>query len=211
MQVVCTLSHFSNIWLFVTPWTAAHQAPLSMHSPGKNTGVGWHFLLQGILPTQGSNWHLLHCRRILYHWATREAWWKSRYLYKSMNFPILTLQPDKRSVFKLTYMMKTLWHNYYFLQNRTTELNASYAENSFYTHRFKASVYGTSKRKTNRAVCGYSITRLPHFYLSEREPTESSLGRTWDISQRSLLQCTHEGKAKCRRLSFHWKYLTYNE
>ena len=28
--------------------------------PGKNTGVGWHFLLQGIFPTQGSNPHLLH-------------------------------------------------------------------------------------------------------------------------------------------------------
>ena len=29
-------------------------------SPGKNTGVGCHFFLQGIFPTQGSNWHLLH-------------------------------------------------------------------------------------------------------------------------------------------------------
>ena len=28
--------------------------------PGKNTGVGCHFLLQGIFPTQGSNPHLLH-------------------------------------------------------------------------------------------------------------------------------------------------------
>ena len=28
-------------------------------SPGKNTGVGGHSLLQGILPTQGSNLHLL--------------------------------------------------------------------------------------------------------------------------------------------------------
>ena len=27
-------------------------------SPGKNTGVGYHFLLQGIFPTQGSNTHL---------------------------------------------------------------------------------------------------------------------------------------------------------
>ena len=27
--------------------------------PGKNTGVGCHFLLQGIFPTQGSNPHLL--------------------------------------------------------------------------------------------------------------------------------------------------------
>ena len=42
-------------------------------SPGKNTGVGCHALLEGIVPTQGSNPGLLHWRRILYHWATREA------------------------------------------------------------------------------------------------------------------------------------------
>ena len=34
-------------------------------SPGKNTGVGCHALLQGIFPTQGSNPGLPHCRRIL--------------------------------------------------------------------------------------------------------------------------------------------------
>ena len=37
------------------------------NSLGKNTGVGCHFLLQGIFPTQGSNLGLLHCRQILYH------------------------------------------------------------------------------------------------------------------------------------------------
>ena len=31
-------------------------------SPGKNTGVGCHSLLQGIFPTQGLNLGLLHCR-----------------------------------------------------------------------------------------------------------------------------------------------------
>ena len=36
-------------------------------SPGKNTGVGCHFLLWGIFPAQISNPHLLHCRQILYH------------------------------------------------------------------------------------------------------------------------------------------------
>ena len=41
--------------------------------PGKSTGVGCHFLLQGIFLTQGSNPGLLHCTQILYHWATREA------------------------------------------------------------------------------------------------------------------------------------------
>ena len=49
----------SYVWLFVSPWTVAHQAPLS-----KNTGVSCHFLLQGDLLTQGSNPRLLH----LLHW-----------------------------------------------------------------------------------------------------------------------------------------------
>ena len=35
----------SHVPLFVTPWTAAHQAPLSMDFPGKSTGVGCHCLL----------------------------------------------------------------------------------------------------------------------------------------------------------------------
>ena len=42
-------------------------------SPGKNTGGGCLALLQGIFPTQGSNLGLLHCRKFLYRWATREA------------------------------------------------------------------------------------------------------------------------------------------
>ena len=36
------------------------------NSPGQNTGVGSHSLLQGIFPTQESNWGLLYCRQILY-------------------------------------------------------------------------------------------------------------------------------------------------
>ena len=35
-------------------------------SPGKNTGVGCHALLQGIFLTEGSNPGLLHCGLILY-------------------------------------------------------------------------------------------------------------------------------------------------
>ena len=41
----------------VSPWD----------SPGKNTGMGYHSLLQGIFPTQGSIPGLLNCRQILYH------------------------------------------------------------------------------------------------------------------------------------------------
>ena len=48
------------VWFFVTPWTVAHQAPLSMEFSCKNTGVGCHFLPQGIFLTQGLNLSLLH-------------------------------------------------------------------------------------------------------------------------------------------------------
>ena len=35
--------------------------------PGKNTGVCFHFLLQGIFPTQRLNPGVPHCRQTLYH------------------------------------------------------------------------------------------------------------------------------------------------
>ena len=46
-------------------------------SPGRNTAVGCHALLQGIFPTQGSNPGLPHCRQILsYLWVgVQEAYW----------------------------------------------------------------------------------------------------------------------------------------
>ena len=57
----------SHVRLCVTLWTVALQASLFMDSPGKNTGVGCHALLQGIFPTWGSNPGLLHCKWILFH------------------------------------------------------------------------------------------------------------------------------------------------
>ena len=57
----------------VTPWTVACQVPLSMNSPGKNTGVGSHFLLQGIFPIQGSNPHPLQCRWVLHHLSHQDV------------------------------------------------------------------------------------------------------------------------------------------
>ena len=40
------LSRVSRVRLCATPRTAAHQASCPWDSPGKNTGVGCHFLLQ---------------------------------------------------------------------------------------------------------------------------------------------------------------------
>ena len=46
--ILLLLSHFSRVRLCATQQTAAHQAPPSLGFPGKNTGVGCHFLLQSV-------------------------------------------------------------------------------------------------------------------------------------------------------------------
>ena len=57
----------SHVWLFATPWTVASTRLLRPWDfLGKSTGVGCHFLLQGIFLTQGLNPGLLHCRQTLY-------------------------------------------------------------------------------------------------------------------------------------------------
>ena len=60
-QCACMLS---RVQLFETPWTVVCQTPRPWDFPGKNTGVGCHFFLQGIFLTQGSNPRLL----CLLHW-----------------------------------------------------------------------------------------------------------------------------------------------
>ena len=62
-----------DVYLLIHVWLCRPPGSCPWDFPGKNTGVGCHFLLQGIFLTQGSNLHLLHCRWILYHWATWEA------------------------------------------------------------------------------------------------------------------------------------------
>ena len=58
--MVSLLSHVHS----ATLWTVAHQSLCSWTPPGKKTGVGCHFLLQVIFPTQGLNPSL---------WVNREA------------------------------------------------------------------------------------------------------------------------------------------
>ena len=56
----------SHVRLFAIPWTLQPTRLLCpWDSPGKNTGVGCHALLQGIFPTQGWNPGLLRCRWML--------------------------------------------------------------------------------------------------------------------------------------------------
>ena len=58
--IVVVVQSQNHVWLFTTPWTVAHQAPLPWGFLGKNTGVRCYFLLQGVYQTQGLNLCLLH-------------------------------------------------------------------------------------------------------------------------------------------------------
>ena len=71
-------------------------------SPGKNTGVGCHTLLQGIFPTQGLNPGLLYCRQILHclsHQRSTEI-----HMCTKTNIPIRCFRNDNSHQFlKLLY------------------------------------------------------------------------------------------------------------
>ena len=74
VKVKVKLKSLSCVRLFATPWTVAYQTPLSLgFFPGKNTGMGCHFLLQEIFPTQRLNLGLAHCKQTLYDLSYRES------------------------------------------------------------------------------------------------------------------------------------------
>ena len=85
---VCTLSCFSCVQLCAILWTVAHQAPLSMDSSGKNTGVGCYALLHGIFLTQGPNSHLLLSSALAGRFFTTSATWEAeaQSYYKSFSW-----------------------------------------------------------------------------------------------------------------------------
>ena len=53
-------SQINHVRLFVVPWTVAARLLCPWDFPGKKTGVGCYFLLQGVFLTQESNPRLLH-------------------------------------------------------------------------------------------------------------------------------------------------------
>ena len=80
------LNCFSCVQLFATLWIAAHKFLCAWDSPGKNTEVGCHSLLQRIFPTQGSKLNIL----CLLHWQVGSlllAWETQHY-----NSTLYTLQ-----------------------------------------------------------------------------------------------------------------------
>ena len=82
--------------------------PHPWNSPGKNTGVCCHFLLQGIFPTQGSNPSLLHCLQILYHLSHQRSGFPFKYIcLQILCFPYSTL------LNALTFLDSVIWPQTY--------------------------------------------------------------------------------------------------
>ena len=63
----------SRVWLFVTPWTVAHQPLVSMELSRQNIRMGCCSLLQRLFLTQGLNPSLLHCKQFLCCLSYREV------------------------------------------------------------------------------------------------------------------------------------------
>ena len=71
-SVPCLVTQ-SCLTLFNTMDCSPPGSSVHGDSPGKNTRVGSHSLLQGIFPIQGSNPGFPHCRQILYHLSHRRS------------------------------------------------------------------------------------------------------------------------------------------
>ena len=79
-NLLCAQS-LRRVWLFVTPMDCSPPgSSVPEDSPGKNTEVGCHALLQGIFPTHGSNPGLLHRRWNLYRLSHKGSLGKPSWL-----------------------------------------------------------------------------------------------------------------------------------
>ena len=125
------LSHFSHVWLFVTPWTVVHQAPLSIWFSRQEYWSGWPWLPSGIFQIWASNPHLLH----LLHWLADSLLlvltWKPKITvfwrygtalpYTSFRFlsSSVTAYPSSRlcTSFTLFPIFSLLYHFFYLLSS----------------------------------------------------------------------------------------------
>ena len=77
-----------------TPWTVATRLLCPWDSPGKNTGLGSYFLLQG--SSEPKDWTCISCMGILYLRAT----WEAGYIFPSCIFlPQLTKKKKNKLLF----------------------------------------------------------------------------------------------------------------
>ena len=74
IYIVCVCMSLSHVQLFATHGLQPTRLLCPWNSPGKNTAVACHSLLQGIFPSQGLNPGLLHSSKFFTIRATRELY-----------------------------------------------------------------------------------------------------------------------------------------
>ena len=77
-------------------------------SPGKNTGMGCHALLQRIFPTQGLNPGVLNCRQILHHLSHQGSPGEIMYIKKKSFFEVIQYLIWHKMSFKESYLTNSL-------------------------------------------------------------------------------------------------------
>ena len=104
LERACLPSRFSHVWLFVTPWTVARQAPLSMGFPRQGCCSGLPFPSPGDLPDPGIE---LLSLMSPYLYITWEALIGEQYLAVSLPFP--SWLPTSSNPFTFFYI--SVWLN----------------------------------------------------------------------------------------------------
>ena len=83
---VWVLSHFSDVWLFVTLWTVAREPPLSMGLSRQEYWSGLPFPSPGDLPDPGIKPTLLMSVAVAGGFFTASATWKAHFSKSELSF-----------------------------------------------------------------------------------------------------------------------------
>ena len=142
ISLIMKVKSLSCVQLFATPWIVACPKLLRpWHFQGKSTGVGCHFLLQGIFPTQGSNPGLSHCRQSLYHLSHQGSPGKRRRKdplnaysrSQGTKLHFLEEYSENKQSHSVTHeILTTGWNWVLILSTTFTQLNKAFRSHLFY-------------------------------------------------------------------------------
>ena len=131
-----------HVWLFVTPWTLAYQASLSMGFSWQEYWSEWPCPSPRDIPDAGSNPRLLcllYCRWILYNWITGEAQSNGICFQKLLNKEILC--PVYHVVNFSKHLRNIFNHAQIFLESRLRGYLIMHYIHWVFNNQFKQSYY----------------------------------------------------------------------